>query len=58
MLLLNTEFYQCDYVNSHRITNKSVIDNEIYQLPLISSALLYVDLINVAYLMACAFIRL
>ena len=28
-----------------------------YQSPLILTALLYVDLINVAYLTACAFIR-
>ena len=32
-------------------------DIALYQLPLILTALLHVDLINVAYLMACAFIR-
>ena len=33
-------------------------DIEIYQLLLILTALLHVDLINVAYLTACTFIRL
>ena len=31
--------------------------NQIYQLPLIFTTLLHVDLINVAYLTTCAFIR-
>ena len=32
-------------------------NNSNYQPPLLLTALLHVDLINVAYLMACAFIR-
>ena len=33
------------------------VSNHAYQLPLTLTALLQVDLINVTYLMACAFIR-
>ena len=45
------------FFENHRVVEGKA-DNLAYQLPLISIALtLHVDLINVVYLMACAFIR-
>ena len=40
-----------------RLYGSTLYRHKFYQLPLILTALLHVDLINVSYLTACAFIR-
>ena len=47
------EFVRCGVVHSF----KKSITSSFYQLPLVLTALLHVDLINIAYLTAFVFIR-
>ena len=48
--------YTCCVLIIDQTANYLELDSSVYQLSLILTALLHVDLINIAYLMACAFI--